>query len=473
MARHFVSDSKAEFDEESKHIPLFMAWFLHRWSPDPAHSRVGDRTRHGVSPTAEYLRRKRSLDRLLREYLESCLAAPFSVFEVVDADPGSGLLLKDLLAGVEHDVAERSASAMLQQGDVVFGQLASAGGVTLLEASQPFVIPPIWKIDVVEFRSRHFDGATTVPAERVHKVEAALIALYRDIANRLFDRRLPTLQNSDGEPLSPRRVVFDVPSAQEAFDALKYLALDESDDDLLRDAAWDGNGALQRVRVPWLKRGNAKNPGWPNTVLGSIEIEGTRLVADVNSERREAALRDIVAGALGDRARYRATEITSLEKLLAEDRDPARASTENSALPRAPEVQAKIREIMTQHYEQWITDKIPALGGRTPLAAVNDPAGSEAVDALVRQIERDGARMRPALDPAIICCGSAYGWCKCPYMSEDVAMPVSRLGNQVAEVAAALNAIGARFALIGGLAMASHGSRHAGCRSTHRGRTRR
>ncbi|MCC6193484.1 MAG: hypothetical protein IT518_03360 [Burkholderiales bacterium] len=35
-------------------------------------------------------------------------------------------------------------------------------------------------------------------------------------------------------------------------------------------------------------------------------------------------------------------------------------------------------------------------------------------------------------------------------------MPVSRLGKQIAEVAAALNGIGAQFALIGGLALAPH-----------------
>jgi predicted nucleotidyltransferase len=35
-------------------------------------------------------------------------------------------------------------------------------------------------------------------------------------------------------------------------------------------------------------------------------------------------------------------------------------------------------------------------------------------------------------------------------------MPLSRLGKQIAEAAAALNAIGARFALIGGLALASY-----------------
>jgi len=35
-------------------------------------------------------------------------------------------------------------------------------------------------------------------------------------------------------------------------------------------------------------------------------------------------------------------------------------------------------------------------------------------------------------------------------------VPLSRLGKQIAEAAAALNAIGARYALIGGLALASH-----------------
>jgi len=41
-------------------------------------------------------------------------------------------------------------------------------------------------------------------------------------------------------------------------------------------------------------------------------------------------------------------------------------------------------------------------------------------------------------------------------IEKGIAMPSSRLGRQIAEVTAALNAIGARFALIGGLALASH-----------------
>jgi SEC-C motif/Protein of unknown function (DUF2384) len=388
--RHFVSDEKAAFDAESPHVTLFMPWFYHRWSPDAGESRVRDRALHGVIPTAAYLQRKKRLDPLLREYLESCLASPFCALEILRADPGRGLTMKDLFTGAEHDVAERSASVTMQEGDLVFGQVAEAGGVTLLEASQGFAIPPIWKIKLIELRQKRFAGT----------IEASLIEIYREIAIQL-GRKLPVMQNTDGEPLSLRRVVFEVPSAPEAFDALKHLALEERDDELLRDAVRDPQGRLVRAKLSWLKRGNAQNPGWENTVLGSLEIDGTRLTAEVNSEERERRVRAIVAEAFGQRSRYRATEIQSVEKLLAEAPAAPRRSKESAALAELPEVKAKIAEMMAKHYEHWVNEKIPALGGRTPLEAIADPAGREAVEALVRQVERDGARMAPPLDPQI------------------------------------------------------------------------
>lgn len=179
------------------------------------------------------------------------------------------------------------------------------------------------------------------------------------------------------------------------------MALDESEDELLRDAVRDAEGRLAKVRFSWLKRGNAQNPSWENTVLGSIGFEGTRLFIDVNSEKREEAIRGIVAQALGERARHRATEIQSTEKLFSEARSAPRKSKESAALAELPEVKAKIAEMMEKHYAHWVNETIPALGGRTPLEAVSDPAGREAVEALVRQIERDGERMTPPLDPGI------------------------------------------------------------------------
>ncbi|HEX8009333.1 MAG TPA: antitoxin Xre/MbcA/ParS toxin-binding domain-containing protein [Casimicrobiaceae bacterium] len=71
-------------------------------------------------------------------------------------------------------------------------------------------------------------------------------------------------------------------------------------------------------------------------------------------------------------------------------RPSARAADEDAALADLPEVKAKMREMMAKHYEQWLSESIRALGNKTPLEAVRDPAGREAVEALVRQAEREG-----------------------------------------------------------------------------------
>jgi hypothetical protein len=41
------------------------------------------------------------------------------------------------------------------------------------------------------------------------------------------------------------------------------------------------------VRFSWKKRGNKKYAGWDNTVLGWIEIDRARLIAEVNPDGRE------------------------------------------------------------------------------------------------------------------------------------------------------------------------------------------
>ena len=84
----------------------------------------------------------RRLDPLLRRYLESLLAAPFTFFEVLACDPGTGMTLRDVMTHEEHVVTERSASQGMRTGDLLFGQLASVDRLTMLEASNGFAIPP-------------------------------------------------------------------------------------------------------------------------------------------------------------------------------------------------------------------------------------------------------------------------------------------------------------------------------------------
>jgi Protein of unknown function (DUF2384) len=55
---------------------------------------------------------------------------------------------------------------------------------------------------------------------------------------------------------------------------------------------------------------------------------------------------------------------------------------------RDPEVRKQLQAVMQKQVESWIHQKIPALGGRTPMQAVRDPDGKEMVEALLLQWER-------------------------------------------------------------------------------------
>jgi Protein of unknown function (DUF2384) len=57
-----------------------------------------------------------------------------------------------------------------------------------------------------------------------------------------------------------------------------------------------------------------------------------------------------------------------------------------------------VQRMMAEHFERWVTDKIPALNGQTPLDAVRDPDGREKVIALVIEAERRARRMKPPVD---------------------------------------------------------------------------
>ena len=404
----FTGYDDLEFDPNTPFMQLFMPWFFHCWAPDPVATKVVNKSLHEVIPTAAYLSAKgRRLDPLLRRYLESLLTAPFTFFEVLACDPGTGMTLRDVMTQEEHAVTERAASRGMEPGDLLFGQLASVDRLTMLEAGNGFAIPPMEKASIIELRAHIASAHPVITHQILRDWDFELLDLFHEIADRLYNPRLPTLQNTDGEPLSLYKLVFElnVPP-QAAFDALKHLALDELDEDLLADATRDSEDKLTRVRFSWKKHGNKMHAGWDNTVLGWIEIDGTRLIAEVNSEARADAIRKKIETALGEGIRYRASEIQSPERMLADLRPAGgarggAASEEYERLAECPEVREKISELMAAHWEHWVDEPLPILGNRTPMDAVKDPDGREIVESLVIQGERFGRNPTSSTDEEV------------------------------------------------------------------------
>ncbi len=391
-----------EFDLESPQLPLFMPWFFHGWRPDPHATLVADPALHDRAPTTVLLEREGArLDPTLRRYLECCVESIPSFHEVTGVTEGRGFHARDILTGEESDVREQGASRTVRPGDLLFAHIVHVDGLALLEALAPLSLPPDTKLAVIELRRKIHRTAPGIDSAGLREWGIELREIYFDALERLLEPGLPQLHNTDGDPLQLQRLLFDLDPAPDAvpaaFEALRHLATAEEAQAALAEAERDASGTPTALRFSWTRRNKRGSSALENTVLGHIEIRPGRLSCAVNSNRRAAAFRRHVKKALPERARYRLSELDSIEHALSNA--PTREPGPPAPVP--PEVQAHIGRYLAEYYERWLEDKIPALGGRTPLDAVRDPDGREQVEVLVRSIERDGPRMNPPLDPAI------------------------------------------------------------------------
>ena len=114
--REFTIGSGDQFLGDDPNAELFFSWLFHRWSPESdGTQKIDDESCYGVPPTRAYLARNASdLDPLQRRYLEACLAARFSFYEILDCKPHIGFKARDVLTGNEVEVSESMASTSLQ-----------------------------------------------------------------------------------------------------------------------------------------------------------------------------------------------------------------------------------------------------------------------------------------------------------------------------------------------------------------------
>ncbi len=396
------------FDADAPDIQLFMPWYLYDWLPDSEATGVPEAA-HGITAAQAYVRNMgRRLDPLAARYIEACGRAPFSFHEVVACEAGRGLRLRDAILGTEVFVFEASGSANARAGDLLFGKVVPIDGIAVVDGCGAAVIPPIEKPRIIELRKLLREEQHLFGVEWLREAHLDLFELYHEIADRLLNPRLPALQNTDGEPLEVQRLLYDIDAPEEVFASLKDLAEGDSEAELLAEAELDDAGKLRRAEIPWRKRGNAMHASWSNTVLGTLRIDGQELRAEVNSAARAARLRALIEERLGSRARFRVAKVESARARLERARAPQDEAelrdreAERARLAERPEVKAALAEHLRSFYRDWLDQKIPALGNRTPREATADSESREALEALLLQIERHGERMQPALDPAIV-----------------------------------------------------------------------
>lgn len=358
---------------------LFMTWFGLHFAPK------GTRGSQPEPAASQRLNRSPALADLDRRFLEEAVRRPASFHHITGVEPERWIDLEDMLTGETCRVVERSASLVARRGGLLFGRTLTLDGLSILIGCGTMMIPPAYRTDVQGLRERLAGGEEWLSREQVLALDDVLRRYYLDIADQLMNPPLPKLQNTDGDPLAPTTLHFELQcTPDEAFAALRSLnVVGAADPSILDEATRNRDGGLQSFRIDWNKAGNKLHRDWDNTTLGWMDIDGASLTASVNSSRRAKRLRREIEKRLAGRVMFVRLVEESVEAMMAK----VRAEDPPPDDPPPPEVAAQLAEMMDRHWDTWLDEPVPALQGQTPREAAATAAGRERLNVLLDDFE--------------------------------------------------------------------------------------
>lgn len=394
------SHTMEECDPSSEMNMVFLPWFLFSWTFD---LKPPDQRRFIETTVAEQFLKSNAalLTADEKALLTSAIRVPFSLCEIVEVQAGIGMTQFDLLRRIKYEVIERSASKTIKRGEIIYCATTEINGVRSNLATSPYALRPTSKLDVLRLRKWIVEEADSeeIAAEHLNEFEAEIRSLYLAHLKSMFTP--PQLANTDGDPLVPQKIYFDLlVSADAAFQALKDLAKGTKSAELLRDATLE-NELIVKADIPWLGgKAEARKRLAGKVLLGNIKIDRNRLIAEVNSNQRAQRIRRLIERRLGPDAKYKTTVIAPIESQFQERwkaavggaRSEANDTEGSSVLPAdAPEIRAMMEKKAKQHWDAWFDLPVPALDDMTPREAAETEEGRELLESLLLLYENHAA----------------------------------------------------------------------------------
>lgn len=399
-----------ELPEESvleRHWPLFAAWLYFTWFLDleEAESEGLEIDAPGDLGVAEALMDGpggKKLSPLEASLLDAGLDCPISYWEVVGIHPDGGVDMRDILTTEKFTLHDSTLPGDLIRGDVLYGQLLHFDDIAFLAAAAPAVFPPSCKTEILRVRDAISGGAARADPGDVAIYQIELRELYFSLLNMF--QQPSTLVNHDGDLLSMHKIRYRIDSPELAFERLHTLSVTQSRQEMLEHAGFADDGVLNKVEITWDREEHDHPQGWTNTILGRIDIDGDRLIVEVNSAERAEKIRAKIESRLGTHAVHKGTSLQSPESLLRQGAPGLSAGDEPIDLEAVPEMREALMNMIASHWRGWIDTEIPALQGATPRNTVKTMSGREAVEVLLLDAERvvsDDETMRTATHAAL------------------------------------------------------------------------
>ena len=360
---------------------LLERWFVYDWCPDRIQPLAGKFLSES----------KKRLDADLARFIESTLQSPYSFYQILEVERGTGLTLRDILRKREIRVRERAASQTVEPNHILYARVVEFGGLYFFMGTGSQPLTPPYLDSLLQLRlgleREKSSSPSGVSSKTLLKNERVLRHTYFESGEHLRTAK-PKLCNTDGEEILFHKAIYGIPSFIEAFHALKDLEQNSArmtDEEMLAGATRNSAGEPEELLVQWLKKSEERD----NTIIGTLTIKSDTLIVEVNSEKRYKKIQRAIEKRLGERAVLRKTEIMSAEEMMKQPRprkSPAEAEQER-ILRESPEVRAHMKTMMDQHWAAWFDTPIPALRGMTPRAAAKDSIGRELLESLLMDFE--------------------------------------------------------------------------------------
>lgn len=379
------------YDPESPMNQVFGPFFLFSWEIDPAETSC-DLSLEGMTVAESFLaanRSKLSSDEV--QILESANRPVFTFYEISDVTPGHGFSLRNVLTDVVYEVTERSGSQGAQRGNIIFGAIFEINGRHQTLAMSPYMLPPLAIQSLIEVRKNLLKRLKSKKLTDLHvsEFDIEMRDVYFSLLEPILNPQMPKLCNTDGDPLVPQKLHFEVEDPEVAFEALKSLAAGFVSEEELRSDAKLEAGRITEVEIPWFKKNKSNRHPGSNTVFGTIKITGSKMTVDVNSNKRATTIKKKILSALGDQVRFKTKVIESIEGNVGKAPSPNRSKSSAIQLDQLPpEALEAVKKMADAHWAKWFDEQIPALNGKTPKQAVKSKEGRELLEALLNSYEQ-------------------------------------------------------------------------------------
>lgn len=391
LADFFLEDLPETLDKRYLFDHFFIPWFLFSWKPSKKKDFPSFNSELTVSQNYLMTHPNR-LSNLEKRFIDSIEGKYYSFYSIIDVIPEQALVVRDIFLETTHTVKEREGTHTLKRGDIVFGRLLTFEEQTIFIGLSPYTVPATYHIQLIDYKHNLLETNKRKALRGKTLCEVyhhELLEYYFWILKDAGEKPLPSLENTDGEPLQFCKSYFKITlPPEETLRLLLPLALSKPPEEFLQDAKRDKNGHLKRIELPWLKKGNKKHSTWSNTVLGHLVIEKGKLILKTNSEPRAFRGKKLLIKTLGEKITFQKMLLESPEKMLKPHSKKYNQISEKNALLETPEVQEELKKLAKTHWENWLDTPIPALGNKTPKEAAKTQLGKEKLEALLLQFER-------------------------------------------------------------------------------------